>query len=48
MGIRKEETWQKKTDCQICNCKLAENRYVQKQAYVLQIFTVDEKFKGIT
>lgn len=47
MGIGKEETRQKKTDCQICNCKLAENRYFQKQAYVSQIFIVDEKPKGI-
>lgn len=30
------------------NGKLAENRYFQKKAYVLQIFTVDEKPKGIS
>lgn len=37
-----------KENGQICNCKLAENRYFQKQAYVLQIFRVDEKSKSIT
>lgn len=33
--------------CQICNCKPAENRYLLKQVYVPQIFTIDENLKGI-